>query len=117
MDSGSRVPKIDELWGGSVVRLSVELATQLVDIRVHVIDSGVETHHDLRLTGMREFRFTNSIPGPWNYVELTELHASFDAQADAWRIEALLWSEEATLTVVCAEVRLDGVRLTDAAAH
>lgn len=41
-----------------------------------------------------------------------DLHDPFDHAAATWHIQALLWSEDAELTVQCTELTLDGEPIT-----
>jgi len=72
-----------------------------------VEDDGRVTHHELEFRGISELRFFNSIPGPWNYVELTEIHVT-KAAAGNIQAEMILWSENAELIIVATSVEIDG---------
>ncbi|WP_291377547.1 hypothetical protein [Demequina sp.] len=60
---------------------------------------------------MTDFHFVNSIPGPWEYVELTELHFERDPSSDSWTFALLLWSDDSSMTGRCVAVTLDGADL------
>jgi hypothetical protein len=69
-------------------------------LQIDVLDGGTRTKYNLVCAGVSELRFTNSIPDPWTYAEVTEVHASQKA-AGKWAVELLLWSNDCELVVTC----------------
>ena len=98
---------LDFLWGASLEQVDLDIASQRLTIKCRVEDNGRVTHHELRFKEISELRFFNSIPGPWNYAELTEIHATKSA-AGTVRTEMIIWSESAELVIVATSVEIDG---------
>ena len=98
---------LDFLWGATLEQVDLDIASQRLTIKCRVEDNGRVTRHELRFKEISEFRFSNSIPGPWNYAELTEIHAAKSA-AGTVRTEMIIWSESAELVIVATSVEIDG---------
>jgi len=98
---------LDGIWGSVVNELMLDLVHQTLILEISV-PSHLEkaSHHRLRFEGVSDFRFANRIPGPWSYVELTEVRVRPTTNG---RIvaELLLWSEEASLNVEAERATLD----------
>jgi hypothetical protein len=99
------------LWGATLDSLEIDLLGQRIVMKLHIEDSSL-THplqyHILELREVSEFRWHNSIPGPWNYVEVTEIYVR-PAADDTKRVSMMLWSEDAGLSMAAKSVLLDGV--------
>ena len=61
---------------------------------------GERTTYHMTCSGVSDLRFTNSIPDPWAYAEVTEVHASESVEGK-WKIELVLWSEDCELLCTC----------------
>jgi hypothetical protein len=85
---------LDLLWGATLELVNFDIASQLLTINCRVEDDGRVTHHELEFRGISELRFFSSITGPWNYVELKEIHVT-KAAAGNIQAEMILWSENA----------------------
>lgn len=106
-----RPSPLDDLWGSTLETCSFDLASQRLSLGIRIIDSsapaGLRQVDFLRVT---ELHFSNSIPSPWEYAEVTEIRARMVGK----QISAVLtlWSEDAQLRVVCEQLLLDGEGLT-----
>ncbi len=103
--------RTDELWGGILEAISIEPALHIVSMIVNVNAGARIYRHELRLEGVREFRFFHSSEEPWNYADLTEIHLDRGTADRVWTIDIVLWSEEAGLVARCDSVILDGVEV------
>jgi hypothetical protein len=101
----------DQLWGGILDSLSLDVVTQTLGLSVSVTHGDRSCRHEIRLKDVYEFRFVNAIPGPWDYAEVTELHFARDLSSDLWRFDIMLWSEDASITGRCGSVTVDGLDL------
>ena len=101
---------LDPLWGAILDAVSFDVASQTVTLDLRVPKGDQETTHTLVAHGVHELRFTNTIPGPWTYAELTEIHAEALAN-DGLMITAMIWSEESRLVIVADAITLNGVDL------
>jgi len=105
------VTGFDGLWGSIIDDFTVDLAHQTATLEVTVpSQSGEASRHRLRFEGLSELRFVNRIPGPWSYVELTEIRTRPTANG-RMTTELLLWSEDASLSIEAESVTLDGLSL------
>lgn len=73
---------------------------------------GVEVHegderrrYELTLDGVTQWCSSRSVPLPWNYAELTEIHLS--DVGDQVLVEMVLWSDDTSINVRCARLHLD----------
>lgn len=101
----------DRLWGSVLDDVTVDVPHQTVTLAISATHSGRSVRHVLCLGGILELRFFNSIEGPWDYAEITEIHFRSDVSAKVWTFEFILWSEEAGLSGRCSSVTLDGTEL------
>lgn len=95
------MPVIEELWGGQLSALTFDPVTHRLLLEVTVLDAGTTSVFDVAFRGVTNLRFSNAIPLPWAYAEVTEVHAS-RVSTGAWTVEIVLWSEDAELVVECA---------------
>jgi hypothetical protein len=72
---------------------------------IEVLDSDERRRYELTLAGVTQWHSSRSVPLPWNYAELTEVHVS-DTE-DQVVVDMMLWADNTTLSARCAEVRLD----------
>jgi len=100
----------DVLWGGTLADLTFDVVHHECLLRVEVLAGGTMSSHILRCDGVNELRFFNQIPEPWTYAEVTEIEAEYDRPASCWRLELLLWSEQAGLVLRCTDIALDDER-------
>jgi len=96
----------DKLWGGQLKAVTFDPVSHRLVLQVDVFESGVTTVYDLTCKRVSALRFDNSIPLPWTYAEVTEVHASQAASGD-WLLELMLWSEDAELTCTCKEFAVE----------
>lgn len=96
----------DDLWGGQLNAVAFDPVSHRLTLLVDVLESGVTTAYDLTCDGVSALRFGNSIPLPWTYAEVTEVHASQTASGD-WVIELLLWSDDAEFICTCREFAVE----------
>jgi len=99
--------QLDALWGAMLDRADLDVVRQVLVLTIRVTSSAGNTVHTLECSGLLELRFFNSIPSPWEYAEVTEIHASA-TPSGAHQIDIVLWSEEAGLVVIAETIRLDG---------
>src|SRR3979411_209290 len=100
----------DQLWGGVLDDVTLDVPHQTATLAISVTHSGRSVRHVLCLGDILELRFFNSIPGLWDYAEITEIHFRRDVSTKVWAFEFLLWSE-AGLSGRCSSVTLDGAEL------
>jgi hypothetical protein len=98
---------LDDLWGAVLDELRVELVSQTILLTAHVTAGSEVVTHQLELRNVSEFRFRSSIPGPWDYAEITEAHLARTA-AGGLSIELVLWSEDAGVSVSAGSAIFDG---------
>ena len=98
---------LDALWGAALEKFDLDIASQTLTIHCRLeVDSQI-THHILQFREVAEVRFFNSISGPWNYAELTEIHVN-ETPSGGVQAEIILWSESAGLVAIASSVELDG---------
>lgn len=98
------------LWGGILDRVEIDLLHQRAVLDFHVIDSSespVVQRHLVEVSGVSEFRWFSSIPGPWNYAEVTEFHFR-SAPAGGVIVDVMLWSEDAGVIITAESALFDG---------
>jgi hypothetical protein len=98
---------LDTLWGGIIVGFSFDVVSHEIMILVEIIDGSEREKHRLHFTQVSEARFFNSIPEPWSYADLTEIHSDTTLDGSVLT-EIVLWTEEAGLSIRSKEVILDG---------
>ncbi|MFT3887733.1 MAG: hypothetical protein QM713_06175 [Arachnia sp.] len=94
------MPTTDALWGGQLASVRFEPVAHRLVLQIDVVDGDVTTSYDLVCSGVSGLHFTNSIPEPWTYAEVTEVHAR-QATAGQWTVELILWSEDCKLVCTC----------------
>lgn len=86
----------DELWGGSLVSGSFDPVTWPLLFGVEAVLDGERHRYGLILDGVTEWRSARSVPLPWAYAELTEVHVS-DAMGQVF-VEMALWDDGTSLS-------------------
>jgi hypothetical protein len=99
--------QLDALWGATLHRTDLDILHQALVLTIGVSSSSGDTAHILQCAGLLELRYFSSIPGPWEYAEVTEIHTS-TTPSGAHQIEIVLWSEDAGLVVIADTITLDG---------
>jgi hypothetical protein len=99
------VVETDELWAGSLVSVTFDPVLWTLRFGVEVHDSGESRRYELTLDGVTRWSSSRSVPLPWSYAELTEIHVS--DEEDHVLVEMVLWSDDTSLSVRCARLRLD----------
>ena len=92
----------DELWGGSLVSVSFDPVAWALRFGVEVLVDGEQHRYELRVDGVTEWRCSRSVPLPWSYAELTEVHVS-DVMGQVL-VEMVLWDDSTSLSARCAQV-------------
>jgi hypothetical protein len=100
------VVAFDDLWGGQLTSVEFDPVEHVCVLKVTTNYGGQAAYYILTLKGVVDFRFHSSIPDPWTYAELTELHLEADKQSGLQTVELLLWSEDAGLTFHCMSTEL-----------
>ncbi len=98
---------IDGLWGGSLVSVAFDPVTWTLRCGVEVVDSGASRRYELTMDGVSDWHSSRAVPLPWNRAELTEVHVT--EVADQVLVEMVLWSDDTSLEVRCASLRVDEV--------
>ncbi len=98
---------LDSLWGAKLDRIDVDVVRHVVEMWVEVTTRAVQHRWQVTFHSVTELRFFSSIPDPWNYAELTEIYATRLANQRI-RVEIVLWSEDAGLTLEAGSVQVDG---------
>lgn len=96
------------LWGGILNSFAFNPVDHECVLEISVIEHSGTTTYVLLCAGVTDMRFYSDIPSPWTYAEVTEVAAAFDETARCWRIEFMLWSEDAGLVLHCAQISLNG---------
>lgn len=99
------MPTTDALWGGQLKAVGFDPVVHRLTLQVSIVDGGAEATYDLVCSGVSDLRFTNSIPAPWSYAEVTEIHTS-KTTAGKWVVEVILWSEDCELACSCDALTL-----------
>jgi hypothetical protein len=99
------------MWGAVLDGIKFDVVAQSLVITFQVTDHSRVSHHRLDFEELSELRFSNAIPGPWNYAELTEFHVD-RAASGTIQVEIVLWSEDARLVASARSVELDGEPVT-----
>ncbi len=95
----------NDLWGGQLVAVAFDPVSHTCDLRVRSTVSSRTTEYLVTCRDVRDLRFHNAIPEPWEYAELTEAHIGTD-DSGGQTLELVLWSEDAELVVACAAVEI-----------
>ena len=90
----------DALWGGQLKAVDFDPVAHRLTLQIDVVDGGAQMTYDLVCSGVSDMQFTNSIPDPWSYAEVTEVHTS-QTTAEKWRVEVVRWSEGCELVCTC----------------
>jgi hypothetical protein len=96
------------LWGSILDSVALDLLQSGVRFELHRIDSTSEpacSRHTLKCLSVSDFQFRNAIPSPWNYAEITEIHAR--KISDKVSLNIMLWSEESEIAVISSQVLFD----------
>jgi len=101
---------LDDLWGATLLDVRLDPTALAVHLHVQVVLEAVSTNHKLKLLGISEFQLTNAIPLPWTYAELTEIRV-IALPRNRVRVEMILWSEDARMTIEADSLELDGERV------
>lgn len=107
-----KASQLDALWGSVLDHVDLDIIRQVLFLTIRVSSSSGDTVHTLKCADLSQFRFFSSIPRPWEYAEVTEIHTNVTATG-AIQIEIILWSEEAGLVAVADSVTLDDQPLAD----
>lgn len=97
---------LSSLWGATIDEISIDIAAQALTITCHVSEGTRSFDHRIECKSLSEFRFSSVIPGQWKYAELTEIHVNETPSAEI-QLEAVIWSEDAGLTIKAGVVQSD----------
>ncbi|UJP39782.1 hypothetical protein [Cellulomonas palmilytica] len=95
----------DALWGGRLTAVAFDPVVHELTLQVEVLDEGVTTAYDVVCPGVSDLRFANSIPEPWSYAEVTEIHVT-QTTSGRCAVELLLWSEDSELVWTCSSLEV-----------
>lgn len=98
------------LWGSTLDSIEIDLLRLGAKLELHREDSTSEPRfsaHTLRFESVSDLRFFNEVPEPWNYAEITEIRSTRLTPGQI-KVEIMLWSEEAGITVTAGRVLFDG---------
>jgi hypothetical protein len=98
---------LDQLWGAVLDQFDVDLISQTVVLIGRVTTGSDAVIHRLELRDVSELRFRNSIPGPWDYAEITEAHLARSGTGGI-SIDLVLWSDDAGISVNAGSAIFDG---------
>lgn len=104
--------KLPPLWGGVLEDLAFDVVRQVISMQIRVVNSQEMPpvrQHSLVFSGVSDFQWHSTIPGPWDYAEVTEIHGSILATGEVLT-EIMLWSEDAGISIKAASVLLDGLK-------
>jgi hypothetical protein len=98
--------RMGALWGGQLVAVSLEPVAHSVRFDV-VVPSGNDLDaYRLTCREVSSFSFSNSIPLPWTYAEVTEIYVGRGAVAPLL-VEMILWSEDCVIQIECGDWHLE----------
>lgn len=96
---------MDEVWGGVITACTFDPVAWALEFGVEVLDGARRRSYVLTLDGVSRLVASREIPLPWTYAELTEVHVVYEPSPDL-NVTLVLWSEDATMTVRCSDVRV-----------
>jgi len=94
------------LWAAILDSIDFDVVEQSVTILAHV-EGAQPSRHVLQVGNVSLVRYSNSIPGPWEYAEITECRVTRSGALAT--LALILWAEECQLEVTGASVTFDGV--------
>ena len=100
---GQRV-SLDQIWGGSLLSLQVDVPLHQVHIVISVITDGSERVHEVVLFGVRELRIFDGNPSEWDYAEITAGSAT-EMEDGSVSLSVTMWTEDAGLAIRCDDIR------------
>lgn len=100
----------DDLWGGQLIGLQLDPVSHQCDLAATTTVSGQGTRFVVSCRDVSDLRFHNTVPEPWTYAEITEVHLSVDEATGRRLLDVMLWSDDAGLTISCGSV---DIRVTD----
>lgn len=90
---------LNDLWGGVIKRLDLDLAAHVVAISVETLTAGATANYRLTFTGVTLFASSDEGSDVWDYVELTEIRTSTMPSGQVVA-EIVLWNEPAGIRVI-----------------
>lgn len=94
------MPTPDILWGGQLKAVGFDPVVHSLTLQVDVFDGSASAIYYLVCSGVSGLRYKNTIPDPWTYAEVTEVHTS-QTTAEQWTVEVVMWSEDCELVCTC----------------
>lgn len=98
----------DELWGGVISSVELDLALHSLTFAIVTLTHGQEAEYRLSFSGLVSLHFSDESSDHWDYVELTEIRVSQTASGQV-SADLVFWSEGAGCKVVADAVTLRGV--------
>jgi hypothetical protein len=97
------------LWGSILDDVDFDFLNLGATLHIHwtYSDEDPPSRHILQFLSVSDFRWFNSIPGPWNYAEITQTDSK-RISSEEIHVEIMLWSEEAGLSITAEKVIFDG---------
>ncbi len=108
LDIVSLTDQLNELWGGIVDSITLDLAAHRAEIRVHTLEFGKVTHYRLTFSGVTDFHFSDHQSAKWNYVELTSISSSFLIDESVSTV-LVLWDEASPLVIRSLTIAVEDV--------
>ncbi len=93
---------IDYLWTSMLESLEFDVRTQSLRIGLHMLDGGASTYYELDARNVTALVFRNSIQGPWDVAEVSEVWTTTESGSTV--VEFEFWTSEATLTITATDV-------------
>ncbi|MBO9521874.1 MAG: hypothetical protein J7518_10080 [Nocardioidaceae bacterium] len=100
----------DDLWGGRLTELVFNPQSHTCELSITAVDGGKVTDYRVTCTSVTDLHFRNSIPGLWTFADVTEVHEELMDEGGSRRLDIMLWSEEAGISIVCATVDVEEVQ-------
>jgi hypothetical protein len=91
----------DALWGGTLTSLAMEPVTWTLSAYVQVTSGNASRQYAVTLDEVQELRANRTVPLPWQYAELTEVHVSPTPGGVA--VEFVLWNDD-TVSATCSRI-------------
>jgi hypothetical protein len=90
---------VDELWGGTISAVDLNLAEHRLILVVDTLTAGVREVYRLTFTGVTSFSFSDEVSDTWDYVELTEIRTNSTLRGQTIT-DLVFWNEPAGCQVV-----------------
>jgi hypothetical protein len=96
------VADTDVLWGGALTSIALDPIAWRLTAEVEVATGNASRLYTVVLDEVRELRANRTVPLPWSYAELTEVHVA--PALGGLAVEFLLWADGTAVSVACSRI-------------